>query len=158
LKSPVKSAADDEDDNSIRRIARKTAERRLAAAAALTNAGQLEGYTGPEALAKQMSMMDRIKAKAIKTVTRELGADPQQLQEVLGTKVDHSDSQGQGEDESDANLDASLSLEQSSKMTHVPVASSVLDVAENIIVVPVMVNKKDENDDSYIKQVREILG
>ena len=116
--------------------------------------GYLEGYTGPEALAKQMSMMDRIKAKAIKSVSKELGACPQQLQEVMGTKV-IPESQAQGEDESksDAHSDDSSLVEQRTKMTPVPIASSTLGVTDDVIVVPSTVEKTEENDDSYIQEV-----
>jgi hypothetical protein len=141
--SPIANIVDD-DDNYIREIARKTAERRLNAAIASNTAGQLEGYTGPEALAKQMSLMDKIKAKAIKSATKELGADAQQLHEMLGSKASPCDLQAQ-EEESDASSCSEGSDESAS-------SAEALE-PESIPSVSPAAKEGDDDDDNYIREI-----
>ncbi|KAL3923235.1 MAG: hypothetical protein SGILL_001769, partial [Bacillariaceae sp.] len=90
-----------EEEIDIRAIARKTEQRRLQMAMAMSQGPEtvqnhdashvhstvrLEGYTGPDALARETSKMDKIKAKAIQTASRELGTCPTALERAVGVK------------------------------------------------------------------------
>ncbi|MFY7897538.1 MAG: ankyrin repeat domain-containing protein, partial [Candidatus Planktophila sp.] len=106
----------------IRAIARETANRRLRMAE--FDPVALHGYTGPDALAKQMSRMERIKAKAILSAGRELGANTAALTSTIGIKaspvqqneyLDESESDSGSEEDSGSDDDSSGEEESSSE-------------------------------------------
>ena len=113
------SATDSDSDLSeagakIRAIAQQTANRRLMMAEAMGsnqvaehpvpqdhNAVRLQGYTGADALAKQNEKMERIRLKAMKSVSRELGTEfPETSAHHMAVSDAASESSSSQEDDS----------------------------------------------------------